>query len=341
MALFKSGVLALAFAAASLGAGAAAAQELNIFNSRHYNTDRALYDNFTKQTGIKINMVEGGEDALVQRLKSEGANSKADLFVTTDAGRLAYAASEGLLEPVKSAVLDAAVPANLREPSGLWYGMSTRARVFIVNKDKVKPTDIRNYEDLADPKWKGRVVARTGPHIYNLSLLGSIIAADGEAKAEQWAKGVVANFARAPKGGDTDQIKAVAAGEADIAIANTYYFGNLLRSEKIEDKALVQNLAVIFPNQNGRGTHVNISGVGMVKNAPNKANAIKYMEYLASPEAQRYFADGNMEFPVNNKVVPHPLLAALGDFKVDPLNAASFASHNKQALMIMDRVGWK
>ena len=339
MVSFKSGVLALAIAGEAFGA--AQAQELNIFNARHYNTDRALYENFTRATGIKINMVEGGEDALVQRLKSEGAISRADLLVTTDAGRLAYAAGEGLLAPVKSAILTAAVPANLREPTGLWFGMSTRARVIIVNTGKVKPAEIRNYEDLADPKWKGRIVARTGSHIYNLSLLGSIIAADGEALAEQWARGVVANFARAPKGGDTDQIKAVAAGEADIAIANTYYFGNLLRSDKPEDKALVKNLAVIFPNQGGRGTHVNVSGVGLVKHAPNRDNAIRYMEYLASPEAQRYFADGNMEFPVNEKVVPHPLLAALGDFKVDTVNAASFASHNKQALMIMDRVGWK
>jgi iron(III) transport system substrate-binding protein len=332
---------ALGFAGALLLAGTASAAEVNVYNGRHYSTDRQLWEGFTKATGIKVNVIEGGEDQLLQRIKSEGANSPADVFITVDAGRLGLAAREGVFQPTKSAALEAAVPANLREPDGLWFGIATRARVIVFARDRVKPGELSTYENLADPKWKGRILVRTGTHIYNLSLTGSIIAAHGEAKAEEWAKGLVANLARSPKGGDTDQLKAVAAGEGDLAISNTYYVARLLKSEKPEDKAVADKLAVFFPNQNDRGTHVNVSGAGVVKTAPNKANAVKFIEYLVTPEAQRYLADTSMEFPANPKVQPHGILAAWGDFKHDQLNAAKFASYQPEAMRIMDRVGWK
>lgn len=333
--------LGLGVMAALLAAGVAQAAEVNIYNGRHYSTDRALWDSFTRQTGIKVNVIEGGEDQLIQRLKSEGANSPADVLITVDAGRLGLAAREGLFQPVKSAALEGTIPANLRDPNGLWFGIATRARVIAFNKDKVKPTDLSTYEDLADPKWKGRILVRSGTHVYNLSLLGSIIAANGEAKAEEWARGMVGNLARPPKGGDADQLKAVAAGEGDIAISNTYYVARILKSEKPEDKEVASKLAVYFPNQGGRGTHVNVSGAGVAKNAPNRENAVKFVEFLVTPEAQRYLADTSMEFPVNAKVEAHGVLAAWGDFKHDQLNAAAYAGFQPDAMKIMDRVGWK
>ena len=335
----KLGVLTLL---AGIGVSAVAqAQEVNVYNSRHYNTDKAIYEAFTAKTGIKVNVIEGNHDELIQRMKSEGAGSPADLFITVDAGRLALAARDGMLAPANSKALESIVPAHLRDAQGQWYGLSTRARVLVYAKDRVKPEDLKDYEDLAKPVWKGRVLTRSGTHPYNLALTASMVAANGEAKTEEWAKGLVANFARAPKGGDTDQIKAVAAGEGDVAISNSYYLGKLLTSSKPEEREVAAKVGVIFPNQLNRGTHVNLSGAGVVKTAPHRENAVKLLEFLASPEAQRHFADGNMEFPVNAAVQPHPALAALGAFKQDKLNAASYLEHNEQALRIMDRAGWK
>lgn len=335
----KLGALAL-LAGIGVCAGAQA-QEVNVYNSRHYNTDKAIYDAFTAKTGIKVNVIEGNHDELIQRMKAEGAGSPADLFITVDAGRLALAARDGLLAPVKSETLDKVVPANLRDANGAWYGLSSRARVIIYAKDRVKPEDLKDYEDLSKPVWKGRVLTRSGTHPYNLALTASLVAANGEAKTEEWAKGLVANLARAPKGGDTDQIKAVAAGEGDVAISNSYYLGKLLTSAKPEDQEVAKKVGAIFPNQNNRGTHVNLSGAGVVKTAPHRADAIKLLEFLVSAEAQRAFADGNMEFPVSAAVQPHPALAALGAFKQDKMNAAAYLEHNEQALRIMDRAGWK
>ena len=272
-------------------------QVLNLYSSRHYQTDEALYAGFTKATGIKINRIEGGEDALLERIRNEGARSPADVLITVDAGRLWRAEQMGLFQPVKSALLESRIPANLREPSGLWYGFSTRARVIAYNKAKVKPGEIRNYEDLADAKWKGRVCMRSSTNIYNLSLLGAMIDHLGEAKAEAWAKGVRANLAQEPKGGDTDQLKNVAAGQCDVTISNQYYYARLLRSEKPDEREVGEKIGIVFPNQASWGTHVNISGAGVLKNAPNREAAIKFLEYLASDEAQRYFADGNNEWP--------------------------------------------
>lgn len=314
---------------------------LNLYSSRHYDTDEALYANFTKQTGIKINRIEAGEDQLLQRMRAEGDKSPADVLITVDAGRLWRAQQNGLLQPIRNAELEKAIPAHLREPDGHWFGFSKRARVFVVNKDKVKPGDLARYEDLADPKWKGRVLIRSSTNVYMQSLTGSMIATLGAPATEVWAKAVVGNLARAPKGGDTDQIKAVAAGEGDVAVSNTYYFARLANSAKPEDKAVVQNLAVIFPNQDDRGTHVNISGAGVAKHAPNKANAIKFLEYLASAEAQNYFAKGNYEFPVLANVPLHPVIASWAEFKEDQINAAVFGRNNEDALKLMDRAGWK
>lgn len=327
---------------AALGAAAAAnAAEVNVYSSRHYDTDKALYENFTAATGIKINLIEGKEDELIERIRNEGVNSPADIFVTVDAGRLYRAQAAGILQGVKTDALTKAVPEHLREPDGHWYGLSKRARVFIYNKTTVKPADLSTYEALTDPAWKGRILIRSSTNIYNQSLTGSILAAHGEKGAEEWAKGMVANFARKPQGGDTDQIKGVAAGEGDIAISNTYYFGRLVASKKPEDQAIVAKLGVFFPNQGDRGTHINISGAGVAKNAPNKDNAVKFLEYLVSPAAQKLFSEGNFEYPVVEGAAIHPVVAAWGTFKEDKLNAAVFGKNNAEALKIMDRAGWK
>ncbi len=335
-----STVLAAVLLLGALGGGAAA-QEVNVYNARHYGTDQQLWDGFTKETGIKVNVVEGNHDELIQRMESEGANSPADIFITVDAGRLAFAADKDLFAPVKSEVLEKDVPAYLRHPDGLWYGLAVRARVLVYDKERVDPADLSTYEALADPKFKGKIVVRSSTNVYNLSLMGSIIAADGPEKAEEWARGLVANMARPPEGGDTDQLKAVAAGVGDIAISNTYYFARLVASDKPEEKAIADKLAVFFPNQGDRGTHVNVSGAGVIKSAPNKENAVKFLEYLVSPEAQRYFADVSFEYPVNPAVKAHPVLASFGDFKHDSLNAATYAANSAEAAKIMDRAGWK
>ena len=315
---------------------------LNLYSARHYQTDEALNANFTKLTGIKVNLIEGGEDALMERIRNEGANSPADVFITVDVGRLWRAEQLGLFAPVKSTVLESRIPANLRDPAGNWFGFSTRARVIVYNKAKFKAGDIADYEDLAAPKFKGTICTRSGSHIYNLSLMGAMIGALGEQKAEAWAAGVVANLARTPKGGDTDQLMAVAAGECDIAISNTYYIARLMRSEKPEDRRVIDRLGVITPNQANRGTHVNISGAGMLKFAPNKEEAVKYLEYLASDQAQLYFADGNNEWPAVAAVNSgNPALKTLGKFKIDPVNIAMIGKNQPVAQKIFDRVGYK
>ena len=320
--------------------GAQAAGELNLYSARHYNTDQALYGNFTDLTGIKINRIDAEPDPLVERLRAEGDKSPCDVFITTDAGRIERARQMGLLQAVSSPAL-ADVPVHLRDPDGTWFGFSKRARVILYNKEKVKPGDVPTYESLADPKWKGRLLTRTSGHIYNQSLTGSLLAALGPEKTEAWAKGIAANLARAPRGGDTDQIKGVAAGEADLCLANTYYYVTLMRSKKPEDREIAAKVGVIFPNQGDRGTHVNISGGAVAKHAPNKDGAIKFLTYLVSPPAQQYFADGNSEYPVVPSAALSPELKSLGTFKEDRLNARVYAQNNAEALKIMDRAGWK
>lgn len=320
----------------------AIAQEkvLNLYSARHYQTDEALYADFTKQTGIKINRIEGKEDELLERIRNEGANSPADVLLTVDASRLAKARELGLFAPLKSKVLESRIPAHLRTDE--WASFSKRARVIVYNKARVQAADVQNYADLADPKLKGKVCSRSGSHPYNLSLLASVIAHEGEAKAEQLARGMVANFARSPKGGDTDQIRAVAAGECGVAISNSYYVARLMRSTKPADQKVVESIGVVWPNQATTGTHINISGGGVLKHAPNKEAAIKFLEYLSSDSAQRYFADGNNEWPVVDSVkVSNPALAKLGDFKADKLPVNSLAMYQVKAQMIFDRAGFK
>ncbi len=313
---------------------------LNIYSARHYQTDEQLYGGFTKKTGIRINRIEGKEDELLERLRNEGANSPADIFVTVDAARLSAAHELGLFAPVKSKILDSRIPSHLRTED--WFSFSTRARVIVYAKDSIKADEVRNYADLADPKLKGKVCTRSGSHPYNLSLMASIIAHHGEAQADKWARGVVTNFARAPKGGDTDQIKAVAAGECTVAISNSYYVARLMRSNKPEDMQIVDKIRVVWPDQNAHGTHINVSGAGMLKHAPHKEAAVKFLEYLASDEAQRYFADGNNEWPAVPSVkVNNPALEKLGKFKADSLPVNSLSMYRAKAQIIFDRTGYR
>jgi iron(III) transport system substrate-binding protein len=316
-------------------------QVVNLYSARHYDTDQAIYDNFTKQTGIKVNLIEAEADKLIERILSEGANSPADVLMTVDAGRLWRAQQAGVLQPVPSQTLKAAIPENLREPEGHWFGFAKRVRVIVYNKSKVKPEELSTYEDLVDPKWKGRLMVRSSNNIYNQSLGGSILAQLGPQKTEAWAKGVVANLAKPPEGNDVAQIKAVAAGQADISLVNSYYLVRLAKSDKPENQELVAKVGVFYPNQGDRGAHVNVSGGGLVKTAPNREAGIKFLEYLASPEAQAMFAGGNHEYPAVLSVKPDPLLASFGSFKEDSLNAAVYGKNNAEALQIMDRAGWK
>ena len=314
---------------------------VNLYSARHYDTDNALYESFTKKTGIKVNLVEADADQLIERIKSEGANSPADVFITVDAGRLWRAKDAGILQPISSRALEAAVPQSLQDPDNMWFGLSKRARVIMYNKDKVNPSQLSTYEALTDPKWKGRILVRSSSNIYNQSLVGSMIETKGAQETEKWARGLVANFARPPEGNDTAQIKAAADGVGDIAIANTYYLARLAKSDKPQDKAVAEKIGVFFPNQRDRGTHVNISGGGVVKTAPNREGAIKFLEHLASPEAQEIFARGNNEYPVVKGVPVDSVIKSFGDFKSDETNAAAFGKNNPEALKLMDRAGWK
>jgi len=314
---------------------------VNIYSSRHYDTDLALYDNFTEQTGIEIRLIEAGGDELIERIQSEGEFSKADLLITADAGRLWRAEQAGLFEPLTSEVLAARLPAYLRHPDGLWFGLSTRARVIIFNKAAGRPEPLSTYADLANPAHAGKVCIRSSGNIYNLSLLASIISRQGVDAAEDWARGVVANFARPPQGNDTAQIQSVASGECGIAVVNTYYLARLAASENPQDQALADAVGVIFPDQEGNGTHINVSGAGLVANAPNRENAVKFLEYLSSDQAQAYFANGNHEYPAVKGVPGSPALMALGDFKPDTLNAAALGSNQAEAVKAYDRAGWK
>ncbi|HRD92017.1 extracellular solute-binding protein [Accumulibacter sp.] len=313
---------------------------LNLYSARHYQTDEALYEGFTRQTGIKIKRIEGKEDELLERIRNEGAYSPADVLLTVDAARLSAAHELGLFAPVTSPTLEKRIPANLR--TGDWFSFSTRARVIIYAKGVIDPDQVKTYGDLANPRLKGKVCSRSGSHPYNLSLMASIIAHHGEAEAEQWAKGVVANFARAPKGGDTDQIRAVAAGECAVAVSNTYYLARLMRSDKAEDRKTMDKVGVVWPDQRGVGAHINVSGGGVLKHAPHREAAVRFLEYLASDQAQRYFADGNNEWPVVAGIkIDNPALEALGKFKADSLPVASLAMYRAKAQIIFDRAGYR
>lgn len=341
MMMKKAAVTALLSALGIAATAAHAADtELNIYSARHYQTDDALYATFTQQTGIKVNRIEAKEDELLERIRNEGANSPADVFVTVDVSRLAHADELGIFAPVKSAVLEQRIPDNLRTER--WFSFSKRARIIVYNPELLKAEQVQTYEQLADPALKGKVCTRSGSHPYNLSLGAAMIKHNGADETVQWASGIVSNFARAPKGGDTDQIKSVAAGECGVAIANSYYLARLMNSSKPEDQAVVDKIKAVWPNQQTWGTHINVSGAGMLKNAPNKGAAVKFLEYLASDEAQAYFANGNNEWPVVSSVkVANPALDKLGEFKADSMQIGELAKTVAQAQKIYDRAGYR
>ncbi len=348
----RRGLVATAFAAVfGLGATLAmpsVAQDnvLNLYSARHYQTDEALYANFTKSTGIKINRIDADDAGILARLKSEGSASPADVVLLVDAARLWRAEVEGLFQPVVSKVLDARIPAALRGKDAgegsSWFGFSTRARVIVYNKATVKKEDVDTYEKLADPVNKGKVCTRSGSHPYNLSLFGAVVEHLGPVKAEAWLKGVVDNMARAPKGGDTDQIKAVASGECQVALSNSYYVARLMRSDKPDDKAAIDKVAIVFPNQASWGTHVNIAGGGVARYANHRDAGVKFLEYLASDEAQRYFADGNNEWPVVASLkMSNPALEAMGRFKSETIPISVVGMNQIKVQQMLDRVGYK
>ena len=322
------------------------AQELNLYSARHYQTDEALYGNFTKATGIRINRVDADDAGILARLRTEGSSSPADVILLVDAARLWRAEIDGLFQPVNSATLAARIPAHLRgKDSGQgspWFGLSTRARVTVYNKKTVRSGDVDSYEKLADPQNKGKLCTRSGSHPYNLSLFGAILEHIGPVATETLLKGMVSNMARAPKGGDTDQIKAVASGECQIALTNTYYLARLMRSDKPEDRAIMESIAVVFPNQDSWGTHVNIAGAAVAKHAPNRDAALKFLEYLASEQAQAYFADGNNEWPVVAGVkIANPALDSFGKFRAETIPVSVVGMNQVKIQQMLDRVGYK
>ncbi len=335
---FRLGVAACALAAAG---PALADGEVNVYSHRHYDTDQALYERFTELTGIAVNVLQGSADELIGRLSREGAASPADVLMTVDAGRLVRAQAMGLLQPADSALLRANVPAHLRDPAGHWFGLTRRARVMVYHPERVSPAELSTYADLTHPRWDGRILIRSSSNIYNQSLLASIIAHEGEASAAAWAAGVVANMARTPQGNDRDQMKAVVAGEGDVAIVNTYYVGRLLNSADEYEREVGAQVRVFFPNQGDRGTHVNVSGAGVTASAKNAGNAVKLLEFLTGAEAQERFSAANYEYPVNPAVSPSPLLQSWGAFTSDDLPLHRLGDLNADAVRVFDHAGWR
>ncbi len=317
------------------------ADQVNVYSARHYDVDQMLYDAFTEETGIEVQVLEGSSDQLVERIRREGVASPADVLVTVDAGRLWRAEDAGILQPVDSEFLNERIPAYLRHPDGLWFGMSQRVRVIYYSPERFDPDLVDSYEDLTRPELEGRICIRSSNNIYNQSLLASIIDAHGAEAAEEWARGVVANLARSPEGGDTDQIRAVAAGECDVAVGNQYYYLRLVNSDDPSDRAVAQQVSLIIPNQDGRGVHVNVGGAGVVAGAPNRENAVRFLEFLASDQAQELFANETYEFPVVDGVEKHPTLEALGEMKFDQLGMDVLGRKNPEAVRVFDRAGWR
>ncbi|KZL92578.1 Fe(3+) ABC transporter substrate-binding protein [Clostridium magnum] len=314
---------------------------VNVYTERNYDVDKQLYADFEKKTGIKVNLIEGKGDELLERLVREGKDSEADMFITADAGKLHVAKEKGVLQPSLSDTIAKNVPENLRDKDSNWIGLTMRARVIVYAKDRVEPEQLSTYEDLTSDKWKGKVLVRSSSVIYNQSLLASFIDINGEQKTTEWAKGIVANLAREPKGNDRDQAKAVVAGVGDVAIMNTYYVGLLANSSDPEEVKVAEKIGVFFPNQSTSGTHINVSGAGVTKSSKNKENAIKLIEFLSSTEAQKSYASVNYEYPVNKAVEPSELLKSWGEFKTQNINLTKLGENNKKAVEIMNAVGWK
>lgn len=317
------------------------AAEVNVYSARKEALIKPLFDRFTEQTGIDVNMVSGKADALIKRMELEGKNSPADLLVTVDVGRLYRAKEAGVLQKIESDVLNTNIPANYRDTADYWYGLSLRSRVIVYNRNKVKPTELSTYENLTDEKWRKQICIRSSSNIYNQSLVASLIEHNGEQQTQAWAEGIVANLARSPKGGDRDQIKAVAAGQCKVAVVNTYYLAGMLSSKLEKDVSTAQKVALFWPNQTGRGAHMNISGAGVTASAKNRESAIRLLEFLISDEAQKWYADTNHEFPVKNGINSSELLHSWGEFKADSLNMVKLGESNAAAVKLMDRAGWK
>lgn len=315
--------------------------EVNVYAARHYDVDAVLYDQFKEETGIQVNVIEAEAPQLIERLKREGDNTSADLFITVDGGILNSAKVEGLLQPVESSTIDEQVPSELRDTENNWIGLSTRARVIAYAKDRVDPSELSTYEDLATDKWKDKLLVRSSASLYNQSLLASLISINGEDEAKEWAAGITNNLARAPEGGDRDQAKAVIAGVGDLAIMNSYYIGRMSVSEEAEEVKVFEELGVYFPNQETTGTHINISGAGLIKDSKNKENAIKLIEFLTAVPAQELISQENFEFPVNKEAELPEVLASWGEFETQKIDFAEYGINNPTAVKIMNEVGWK
>tara|TARA_Y100001936_G_scaffold34210_1_gene32242 strand:+ start:1325 stop:2347 length:1023 start_codon:yes stop_codon:yes gene_type:complete len=318
-------------------------QEVNLYSQRHYAVDELQYKNFTEKTGIKVNVVKANADQLIERLKNEGDDSPADLFVTVDAGKLYNARQAGVLQKISSENINENIISDLRDPDGFWAPITYRSRIIVYSNDRVKKSDLNSYEDLANPKWKGRLLVRSSSNAYNQALMSSLVANLGSENTEKWSSAVVSNFARDPKGSDRDQVKAIAAGQGDIAIVNSYYIGLLLASEKEEEQNAGNSVSVFFPNQGeaDRGSHINISAIGLTKSSPNKENAIKLIEYLTSEEAQEVYVNNSYEYPANSLVEPSDIVKSWGNFKIDKLNLNALGEFRPEALKIFDKTGWK
>ena len=315
-------------------------KEITIYTHRHYDSDKTIFANFEKETGIKVNVVKANADELLQKLEAEGKQSPADVLLTIDAGRLVRAKQKNLLQSAKSEIIEKSVPENLRDEENYWFSLTKRARIIVYDKNKVNPEDLSTYEDLTSPRWNGKVLIRSSSNIYNQSLLASIIANNGQDSAKQWAAGLVQNMARVPKGNDRDQVKAILAGEGEIGIINTYYLGKLINSKDSLEVEAGNSVGVFFLNQEDRGAHINVSGIGVTKYAPNKEYAIKFIEYLVSKDVQEIFAKANYEYPVNREASASELLKSWGDFKEDNLPLSKLGELNKDAVIIFDEVAW-
>lgn len=314
---------------------------INVYTHRHYESDQELFRKFEAQTGIKVNVINASADELIQKMTLEGRNSPADVLITVDAGRLHRAKESDLLQPIQSKIIDSIVPNYLKDKDNQWFSLTKRARVIAYAKDRVNPEDLSTFEDLVNEKWENKLLIRSSGNIYNQSLLASIIANHGDEAAKEWVAGVVNNMARSPRGNDRDQVKAVAAGEGDLAIVNTYYIGLMAHSNNPEEVNVVESIGIFFPNQETTGTHINVSGAGVAKYAPNKENAVKFIEFLLSEEAQRVFALSNFEYPVNTYVEVSETLLQWGSFKEDTLNLSELGENNKKAVILFDEGGWR
>lgn len=342
--MFSIRSLTAIFLFASTGlAGPVMAEEINIYSSQKEHLIRPVLDDFTEATGIDVNLTTGGKSELVARLEHEGEHTPADLLLTVDIGNIYTAKEKGLLQPIESETLNAQIPDNLRDPEGYWYGVTIRSRAIYYNKELVDPEEApKTYEELADPKWRGKLLIRSSENVYNQSLVASMLAHHGHDETLEWAEGVVANMARPPQGGDTDQLKALAAGEGAIAVANTYYYGRLIAgAPDIQDESVKEKVAIVFANQDGRGAHVNIRGGGVTSHAKHKESAIKLLEYLAGDDAQHFFAEGNFEYPAKPSIAPAETVQSWGELKRDPINLEEVGKHHKEAVAIMQEAGWQ